>query len=169
MDFLTPPTPTFLGDTELEVTPVPSFIPAPSKETRGRKRIVLTDDDYRRAETLTAEGYSRPMVAKALGMSITTLYNRCDVEGEHYDGRLAEALEKGETEDIQLMANSVRQAGLNGNIQAATKYLAAKDPETWGEKNKQTGGGNMTVVVNTGIIRGDGQLEAPTIEVTPSD
>ena len=114
---------------------------------------------------MTAEGYSRPMVAKALGFSITTLYNRVDPGNRYYDERLAEALEQGEAEDVQLMTNSVRQAGLNGNVQAATKYLAAKNPEVWSDKSKTSGPANLTVVVHTGIDRGEGPAPV-TIEAS---
>lgn len=84
----------------------------------GKKSRVLTKKDYDLARRLASNGVSRAMIAGALGMHEATLYRRQDK-----DARLSEALTSGDSEDIQLCVNVLRERALAGSAQHMDRYL----------------------------------------------
>jgi hypothetical protein len=84
----------------------------------GKKSIKFDKRHYDLARRLSANGLSRVMIAKALGVNEVTLYRRMDK-----DARLKEALTLGDSEDIQTCVSVLRERALNGSAQHMDRYL----------------------------------------------
>lgn len=84
----------------------------------GRKPIKLTKKHYDTAKRLASNGLSRIMIAQALGMSEPTLYRKIDS-----DDRLRQALAEGDSEDLQLCVNVLREKALGGSAMHMDRYL----------------------------------------------
>ena len=84
----------------------------------GKKARALTKHHYDLAKRLSSNGLSRAMIAQALGMHETTLYRRMEK-----DARLEAALKIGDSEDLQLCVNVLRERALAGSAQHMDRYL----------------------------------------------
>src|SRR5215469_11344591 len=96
----------------------------PKKRRRlgpGRPPWVPTPEALKEVENLAARGLSLERIADALGIDIRTLYRK--------KGALhvfSDAIKKGRAVGEANMADTVFQAGRNGNVMAATFFLKCR-------------------------------------------
>lgn len=120
--------------------------------------IIVTDQIAESVYEMKAAGRSDRYIASVLGVS----YARFK-ETLKFDQRLVEALEQGAAQDIQEVADALRENAMTGNFGAQKYYLNNRAPDEWREKRDDTPDGGVQIVISTGI--GD-PSSSPAISAT---
>jgi hypothetical protein len=95
----------------------------------GRPLFEITDDIIQKAESYASRGLNREQIADALGMGLSTMYEKM----EKYPDFM-EALKRGKAKGIAHVANCLIKNAENGNASAQIFYLKCqanwKDTDT---------------------------------------
>ena len=87
--------------------------------------------DYKRAETLAAQGLSKKQIAHCLGIGESTLY-----EKQKSDPEFLEALKKGKAAGLETVTNALMENARSGNVTAQIFYLKNRDPDKWQDRRQ---------------------------------
>ena len=98
----------------------------PSKKI-GRPKFVVTKDMCERAEAYASQGLTSEQIALALGIGLSTLY---DKQSEFKE--FAEAIKRGKGRGIQRVTNKLYEKALEGDNTAMIFYL--KNRAGWQDK-----------------------------------
>ena len=103
------------------------------------------DVDYKKVESLAAQGLSKKEIAYCLGIGESTLYER-----QKKDPEFLEAIKKGKAKGIGTITNALFQSGKGGNVTAQIFYLKNRAPDKWKDRREQEitgkGGGPIQIL-----------------------
>lgn len=105
---------------------------------RGRPAIEIDEDMIRKAEMLSAQGLTMQQLADALGIGLSTIYEKSEDYPE-----LLEAIKIGRAKGIATITNALFQKAKNGDNVAMIFYL--KNRAGWRDKSETEHTGNITV------------------------
>ena len=95
----------------------------------GRPKFVVTKEMCDKAEAYAAQGLTQEQIAMALGIGLSTLY-----EKQNEFTEFAEAIKRGKGKGIQTITNRLYEKALEGDNTAMIFYLKTRDRENWGEQ-----------------------------------
>lgn len=104
-----------------------------AKPTRKAKRVAPID--MKQVERLAARGLTLEQIATSLGISRRTLFSK-----KKQNKEFAEALERGQVQGLEEVANQLFEQAMNGNTTAMIFYLKTRGG--WSEKMNISVGGN---------------------------
>ena len=113
---------------------------------KGGKKPYDWRSDLDQIETMRAQGLTEKQVYHCLGISHETFYKYKREQPE-----FADAIEKGASKGIQMVANALFNNAINGNLGAQCFYLKTRDKENWSEQKSnehQDGDQAFTLVIN---------------------
>lgn len=103
--------------------------PKPKLKTKGgRPPFEITDAVLEKVKGLAAQGLSHAQIAKSLGISEATLYNK---KKEFLE--FMEVLEGGKALGLAQITNALFKSAKDGHFPAIKYYLSTRDPERWSE------------------------------------
>ena len=98
------------------------------------------DVDYKKVESLAAQGLSKKEIAYCLGIGESTLY-----EKQKTDPEFLEAIKRGKAKGIGTVTNALFQSAKGGNITAQIFYLKNRQPDKWRDRHEMKHKGNITI------------------------
>jgi transcriptional regulator with XRE-family HTH domain len=117
----------------------------------GRPKFVVTKEMCEKAEAYAAQGLTQEQIAMALGIGLSTLY-----EKQNEFTEFAEAIKRGKGKGIQTITNRLYEKALEGDNTAMIFYL--KNRAGWQDKiEKETVIEKRQVIDFSGIS--DDELE----------
>jgi len=94
---------------------------------RGRPEILITEELCEKAESLAAQGLTMQQLADALGIGLSTIYDKQDDYPE-----LLESIKTGRAKGIAIITNALFEKAKNGDNVAMIFYL--KNRAGWADK-----------------------------------
>lgn len=92
-----------------------------SKKAMGKPRLEITKEMIEKAEELAGNGLTQQEIADCLGIGNSTLYEKLK---EYPD--FAEAIKRGKSKGIAMMANNLVTLAKNGNAAANIFFMKAR-------------------------------------------
>lgn len=92
----------------------------------GRPKWEVTPEVLEKVEALAAQGLTQDQIARSMGISPDTLYERKKDNAE-----FSEAIKAGQAKGIATITNSLFKAAKAGNITAQIFYLKNRAPKDW--------------------------------------
>lgn len=134
----------------------------PTKKV-GRKRI---DIDLAEVEKLAARGLGSTQIARALGVSWSTI-DRNRKRSAEFD----EVIKRGQARGVQLVTDALLNSATEGNVTAQIFYLKNRDSDRWKDRTDVNVGVKVSIkdAMEQARLRGvsEGSLERKTIDVNP--
>lgn len=100
------------------------------KKKVGRKEILITDDMIAQAESLAGQGMTTEQIATALGLGVSTIYEKFEKFPE-----LAEAIKKGKAVGIAVVTEKLLEKAMAMDTASIIFYL--KCQAGWREQPQQ--------------------------------
>ena len=100
---------------------------------RGPKPRQITEEFLEKVEHFAARGLSQKQVCHSLGFSESWWHDKKNKSPE-----LQEPFEKGATQGVLVIANSLFEAARSGNITAQLFYLKCRSPAQWIDNQNST-------------------------------
>ncbi len=100
----------------------------PNKAKGGRPPFEITDAVLEEVITLGSQGLTHAQIAKSLGISEATLYNK---KKEFLE--FMEALEGGKAQGLVEITSALFESAKGGHFPAIKYYLSTRDPDNWSE------------------------------------
>jgi transcriptional regulator with XRE-family HTH domain len=94
---------------------------------RGRPEIMITEELCKKAESLAAQGLTMQQLADALGIGMSTIYDKQEDYPE-----LLESIKTGRAKGIAIITNALFEKAKNGDNVAMIFYL--KNRAGWADK-----------------------------------
>lgn len=94
----------------------------------GRPKWIPTIEICQKAETLAARGLTVEQIARTMGISETTVYQRQNDYPE-----FAKAIKDGRAKGIAAISNKLYDKALTGDNTAMIFYLKSRDRDQWGD------------------------------------
>jgi len=85
--------------------------------------------DYKKVESLAAQGLTKEQIARCLGIGRSTLFDK-----QKKDPDFLDAIKRGQAKGIGTITNALFQSAKNGNITAQIFFLKNRDPENWRDR-----------------------------------
>lgn len=100
------------------------------------------DVDYKKVESLAAQGLTKKQIAYCLGIGESTLYDK-----QKSDPEFLEAIKRGQAKGIGTVTNALFQSAKGGNITAQIFYLKNRQPDKWRDRRDHDHNvkGNITI------------------------
>lgn len=92
----------------------------------GRPPIPITDEMLNQVETLAGQGLTKEQIARCLGMSECTLYDKQNKFPE-----FSKAIETGRAKGVETISNALFGTARDGHFPAQRYYLQNRAPEAW--------------------------------------
>lgn len=102
--------------------------------TAGRPKFIPTPEICAKAEKLASRGLTVEQIARSLGVSETTVYDR---QAEYPD--FMKAIKDGRAKGLAAVSNALYEKAVAGDNTAMIFYLKNRDRESWGDRPE---GGN---------------------------
>ena len=87
----------------------------------GKPPLIITDEMIKKAESLAASGLTNEQIADCLDMGVTTFYEKSKIYTE-----FAQAIKRGKSKGIGMMANNLVKLAKGGNAAANIFWLKAQ-------------------------------------------
>ncbi len=89
------------------------------------------DVDYKKVESLAAQGLSKKEIAYCLGIGRSTLYDK-----QKNDLDFLDAIKKGKAKGLKTITNALYESGKDGNVTAQIFYLKNRSPDKWSDRRQ---------------------------------